>query len=253
MTQSFNTKVIISGNCIELIEYEKTIFSGRPANKKRSIKKQTTTTTVNELTVEENKKRSLRRSRTNFRRLVSSNEQLDKFFSPTFDPKRYPNTTNISYSNKLFNKFIMRLNYKYKNLAYIAVPEYQKDIDYYGNVKPNGGNIHYHFLCNLQYVPVKTLSEIWGMGGIDIEKINDIENTRLYLCKYLEKNLNDKRFCGKKKYFTSNNLRRPIELTDILAYGYINKHKHNLRLDFEKRYLNDHTGEIIHKFYKKIH
>lgn len=88
---------------------------------------------------------------------------------------------------KEFNKFIKRLNYKYKErLDYIAILE------------PHGVNskyisewhgFHLHLLlksnsANL-YIPCQEFEQIWGLGLCRIERLKNIDNIGAYLSAYL--------------------------------------------------------------------
>ena len=65
-------------------------------------------------------------------------------------------------ANRLFNLFTQRMKDKFPEFQYFAVIEFQKDIDFYGKIKPDGGAVHYHLLCNLRYVISKKIEKIWG-------------------------------------------------------------------------------------------
>lgn len=88
---------------------------------------------------------------------------------------------------KEFNKFIKRLNYKYKEkLDYIAILEphgvRSKDIsEWHG--------FHLHLLlksnsANL-YIPCQEFEQIWGLGFCRIERLKNIDNIGAYLSAYL--------------------------------------------------------------------
>lgn len=88
---------------------------------------------------------------------------------------------------KEFNKFIKRLNYKYKEkLDYVAILEphgvSSKDI-----TKWHG--FHLHLLlkshsANL-YIPCQEFEQIWGLGFCRIERLKNIDNIGAYLSAYL--------------------------------------------------------------------
>jgi hypothetical protein len=80
---------------------------------------------------------SVHRTRTEIRRLINSNPQLNKFMTLTFAE----NITDLKQANYEFNKFVLRLSYKYPKFEYLAVPEFQQR-----------GAVHYHVICNLPFV-----------------------------------------------------------------------------------------------------
>jgi len=43
-----------------------------------------------------------------------------------------------------------RIIRKREDFEYIAVVEFQKDVDYHGKKKEKGGSVHYHLLCNIK-------------------------------------------------------------------------------------------------------
>ncbi|HEM4990270.1 TPA: replicative protein [Streptococcus suis] len=88
---------------------------------------------------------------------------------------------------KEFNKFIKRLNYKYK-----------EKIDYIAILEPHGINssvisdwhgFHLHLLLKSSssslYIPYQEFEEIWGLGMCRIERLKNIDNIGAYLSAYL--------------------------------------------------------------------
>ena len=173
-------------------------------------------------------KSSINRTRTELRRLINSNPQLNKFLTLTFAD----NVTDIKISNSIFNQFIKRLTYKYSQLEYVAVIEFQKR-----------GAIHYHLLCSLPFIHSKLLEEIWCQGFIKIKRINHIDNLGAYLSKYLGKEIDERTF-GKKKFFRSQKLKQPKEITGYKAEQFIDKYLSSAVLIFEKTFYSEWTGEI---------
>lgn len=114
--------------------------------------------------------------------------------------------TNLKDANKLFGLFIKRYNYYLGyQLRYIAVPEYQKDIDFKGNTKENGGNIHYHIIAfNSPFIANPFLqNNLWKNGGTDICKGYRTKGLCRYMTKYISKSFEDIRYKGHKRYFFS--------------------------------------------------
>lgn len=88
---------------------------------------------------------------------------------------------------KEFNKFIKRLNYKYKEkLDYIAILE-PHGIN--SSVISDWHGFHLHLLLKSSssslYIPYQEFEEIWGLGMCRIERLKNIDNIGAYLSAYL--------------------------------------------------------------------
>lgn len=124
---------------------------------------------------------------------------------------------DIDYSNNEFRKFIKRLcRYLYggkeSGLKYIATWEIQNK-----RAEKTGKNvIHYHMIMfDVPYISHEKLEQIWGNGYVSINKVDDVENKGLYISKYFAKDI-DLKTHKKKAYFTSRNLKKPIEVETFL-------------------------------------
>jgi hypothetical protein len=208
-------RVILCGSFLEHYEYKSPYVKGmpqewRPVSKFKRVKPQVEITQAN-----------VSRTRTRIRRLVNSNSDLGCFLSLTYRDSHYQ---DFKKSNDFFENFIKRIRRIYPKFKYLAVPEFQSDYYYRTKIKKeNGGNIHYHLLCNydlsfLDFENDKEVKkfekffgdEIWQGGFCNFKKITDIDNVGAYVCKYLGKANFDKRFFGKKKFFYSRNLLKPL-------------------------------------------
>jgi len=193
---------------------------------------------------------NVKRSRTKIRRLVNCNEDLVKFITLTF---RYE-SVDLGESNIIFMNFVKRVKRKFPDFKYLCVPEFQRDKDFYGRVKPNGGSVHYHLLSNLPYIDSKSLEVMWGQGFIKIKKINNIDNVGAYICKYLGKENFDKRFFRKQKFFYSLNLLKPLiidklkEVKSYLEFFSFDTMVHKFKAIFDTKYF----GEVEYNQYKVI-
>jgi len=235
MIQSFNEKVIISGDFVEHYQYlNKAILKGYirrprlPRNNQNKNKKES------KEAIREKTEFAVNRARTNMRRLINSNPTLNKFLTLTFRTKMF----DLSKANKLFNTYIRRMNKHFPRFQYIAIVEFQKN-----------GRVHYHLLCNLEYVPAKKLEEIWQHGFINIKRIDRINNIGAYICKYLRKDMFDERMFGKKKFFRSQDLDKPAEILGDNANLFMKKGINNLKLDYESEFENEHRGKIVYRHY----
>lgn len=186
----------------------------------------------------ENRERVLARARLSVRRLVDCNPDLDKFFTLTFAD----NVTDFAFANECFRKYVMRLKYNYKSdLKYLVVPEFQKR-----------GAIHFHVLCNLQYVPVAQLAELWGFGFCRINRIDNVTNVGLYVSKYIQKQFDDERLHTKKCYWGSRNLKRPvvIDTPEVVASLLSDCESQNAYFGKKVVYQTDMFGAVL---YQKIY
>lgn len=223
-------KIIISGPIIEYVEYEKPYYKDYEILeewKNRDINK-------NSQTSNDRSEYSLKRAKNEIRRLINANSDIfDKFISLTFGP----NETDLDYCHYEFKKFIQRLKYRYPDLEYIVVVEFQKR-----------GAVHYHMLSNLAYVRNSTLEKIWGHGFVWINRIDRVDNLGAYVTKYLRKDLNDERLKGRKCYFRSKGLKEPIIYTqkkevDALAGSLLQ----DLKPVYQNEFNSEYTGLTSYK------
>jgi hypothetical protein len=200
-------KIIVSGNIIEVYEYEKVEVNDIKDKKDSDLKWDRK---------KENIEQATHRARENIRRSVLSNfTDRDLFITLTFadDVK-----DNIDYTNREFKKFIQRVNYKTKKVGigfkYIAVWELTKK-----------GRIHYHMICNLPLDFIEgdllegeekyhnkenSFREMyWKNGWVDIQEIKGCDNVGAYLIKYLQKDFVSNHKENKKRYLHSVNLDKP--------------------------------------------
>lgn len=190
MQKVVSERLVVSGHYVERYQYSYPIVTREVRGR---VGRSVVADGVRRL---ENRKRVLARARTSVRRLVDCNPDLNKFFTLTFAE----NVMDFEVANEYFRKYVMRLKYNYKSdLKYLVVPEFQKR-----------GAIHFHVLCNLQYVPVSQLAELWGFGFCRINRIDNVTNVGLYVSKYIQKQFDDERLHTKKCYWGSRNLKRPV-------------------------------------------
>jgi len=252
MKHQTNIKVVRSGDRLEIIKFKKAITYGEPpacVSKSSSFR-------------EKNKEEKLfiryassRRSKQTFTRLVYSNTYQwrsikGRFIKPTLLTLTFKdNIKKVKQANDEFTKFVKRLNYeitgrKMSFLKYITAIEFQKR-----------GAVHYHVLFfNYSYLPKKILTAIWRQGHIKVERIKDRDMRKAtnYLCKYMTKNLENKKLCGQKSYFGSRGLKKPIVTR--------NQERNNSLLEiygdslesaeeFRKTYQSEYCGEFDYSIY----
>lgn len=151
---------------------------------------------------EENYRKRQRERRNRIRQLVCTNfDSGSKFVTLTFDNERDFDIRNVQACNQYFRKFILRLKYRYSELRYVAVIEFQD--------KNGRGAVHYHMICNLPFIKKRELQEIWRGGFVKINRIDKVDNVGAYVIKYMCKDTEDKRLCGENAYLHSKNLEEP--------------------------------------------
>ncbi|HAM88583.1 MAG: hypothetical protein US83_C0011G0046 [Candidatus Falkowbacteria bacterium GW2011_GWC2_38_22] len=238
MAYPYDLKVVVSGKQVEVYKYKKNVWREYKSEKLEKIKEPKQLNIFEQQKIKKRKmKFSLCRTKTEIRRLVNANTNLNKFLTLTFAE----NITDIKYTNYIFNQFIKRLTYHYDNVEYLAVPEFQKR-----------GAVHYHLICNLPFVEAKKLENIWSHGFIKIKKMSEINNIGVYMSKYLGKDL-DERLFGKKKFFRSRGLNESVELIGWHATLFIEKFLSLIAPVYEKIFYTEWLGEIDYKSYSLNH
>jgi len=257
----YSRKLILAGSSAKILVYDKEIAYDFPAEKKTAKIKEPTSTILSpeEIT---------NRSKTQIRRKVRSNAwqhinpkngkpYLPQFFTLTFN---YESTT-FDESHPAFRNFIRKLGRSIEHkILYLCVPEFQKDIDFFGNIKPNGGNVHYHVLIfNLPYIKnIKTeIEKIWGNGFIKGRSFNDATHAANYVCKYIGKELDNKHIKFRERYFCSKHLLKQKEFKNpdyvdpyakfLLEHpsaviGQIKKYKNNFGIDITEQSIEFPNG-----------
>lgn len=190
----YNRLLIHSGNVIELYEYEMPVLRGGTFSRKGRANAPFTS----DETKRDNRNKTAARGRTHVRRVVNANPQLNKFLTLTYAE----NMTDIDRSRKELDNFFKRLKRQFPRFAYVCVIEFQKR-----------GAVHFHLLCNLPFVDVKALAEVWGHGFIKLNRIDNVDNVGAYVTKYMTKENMDERLIGYRSYSMSRGLNQPQEYT----------------------------------------
>lgn len=230
-----NIKACISGEKVELYEYEKPYFynfSPRQSHND-SISKRNSVRRAD----------SLSRSRRFIRRIIYANESCWNvelnFFTFTFKK----NVKDIREAFSEWSMFTKRLNRGlqsrgFSSSKYIGVVEFQKR-----------GAIHFHVLYfNLPHLSSFKINvaSIWGKGFIHSNPISQVGQIGAYVSKYLQKETIDKRLFGKKAYFCSRGLRRPYELRESSAIASFLSTMHN-ETTYEEVYETSKYGFIRYR------
>jgi len=241
------TKVIQSGNLIEIYTYEKDPPEFRPRKKSRFKNTR-------------RYRRNVERARVSFFRLVRAN--LGPTRVPAFITLTMRDVVSLGEGWKAFTRFAARLKYRTKGrVSLIAVPEFQKR-----------GAVHFHCLAwGLTHEEIigerttRTFAQLWGHGFIDIRPSDGSPKLAGYLAKYMSKALYDERLSGKKSYSASRSLMRSVPLKSKTAVAIIEREIAGDRLqpdgsflvgvdipllpEKEKRYTTRWMGECNYKVY----
>jgi len=238
--QTITHRLIQSGKYLEFYEYTKPIKTGytrRDTN--RRFNSHAKPTLPRDHQNERTRGDNVSRTRKEIRRLINSNPSLSKFITLTFATE----VKHLCQANRLFKTFIQRLKYVFPGVQYLSVPEFTKK-----------GRVHYHLLSDLPYVENAQLAEIWGNGFVKINHLNfehDNSNIGAYVSKYIGKEILEGVNKGKKKFFTSRNLNRPVVVDNFEALSELAKHiSNNAVLTFEIPILTEYQGVILYKAYE---
>lgn len=131
--------------------------------------------------------------------------------------------------NKEFKKYIQKMNYRYDNFKYVAVMARQEN-----------GNWHYHMICNIVFIDFNELKQVWGLGGVNIQKISSktqLNKVMNYSCK----NMNNAKLDikGEKGYLASKGLNRNIVLRSWVSSEQTEFNMQNQRLE-QAKCINKH-------------
>ncbi|MEI7615585.1 MAG: hypothetical protein WCJ54_02640 [Actinomycetota bacterium] len=201
----YHRKLLISDKYYELYEYEKSLkreYTRIERKKPKEYQQLDLLSSYDEKHEGKQlskRKDSIARTRSQIRRTINANPDLNKFITLTFAE----NLCDVTKANRHFSKFIMRLKYIYDDFKYISIIEFQ-----------HRGAVHYHFLCNIPYIDSSELSKLWGQGFIKINRIHHVDNLGAYVCKYLQKDMQEARLFNRKKFFKSQNLQQSIIIYD---------------------------------------
>jgi len=185
---------------------------------------------------------SFKRSKTNTERIIKCNAwewfgDDGQTFLPVFLTLTFKeNIQNLNIANREFSKFIQRLNYevhgeKKAKLQYLGVVEFQ-----------NRGAIHYHIIFfNLPFI--QNVYDIWGNGMVDLKGVKTMRGLTRYLSKYMVKGGEVGRLKGRKRYFTSKKVLRPVVIKDYFIAKDIFDNLEK-RLEYKKSFKIDFIGDI---------
>lgn len=227
-------KAIKSGNMVEVWEYERPSFRRPPVKSKFAMPY---SDEERERWTKKNKMNSFHR----MLRLVTQNFQgvNSYFITLTFKD----NVQFVEEANKQFKLFIQRLRRKLKkDIKYIATIEFQD--------KSGRGAVHYHMLANTGFIKNTDLYEVWGQGYVRINRVKDTMHAASYAGKYMKKGIYDARLAGKKSFFCSQNLSRPLELINGKVDKLLEAIKEVEKVTYtDTTYESEYNGQIAYKKY----
>jgi len=226
----YQKKAVQSGKMVELYEYARPIFRGLKSRLgggggDREPKARTM--------------QSAMRTRKNIRQHVNCNPTMDKFLTLTFAE----NVVDVETANYEFKKFRQKLERHIgRKFKYLGVIEFQKR-----------GAVHYHLMMDIPFIEWQKLSEIWGQGRIQIERIRKPNRAGVYMAKttgYLMKGVEDLRLYGRKIFFYSYTLLDKItEWTDNFIKEFQDLVDTCKILVYEKRFFVVGHGMIKYSLY----
>jgi hypothetical protein len=234
------TKVVQSGDLIEVYEYEKA-----PTNKRFFVTKKRRKRYKGYKS-----ERHIKRAVFTFRRKVRATQMLGK---PHMFALTMVEITDIATAYKLFTEFGVRLRKVFgKNVVWIAVPEFQKR-----------GAVHFHALIwNLPYETEQSerngrrIQHLWGYGYADCIHTDGSTALSGYLAKYMSKAMHDERLFGKKAYSCSRNALSSVSLNGQASVALfkedfqIDTDNSDMKPTREREYESKWMGKVRYRAYE---
>lgn len=186
---------------------------------------------------DENKERSLRRTQKELQELIECNP-FEWFGTFTFDPKKIDRHDENAVK-KAMTIFLNNAKRKSPNMTYILVPERHKD-----------GAIHFHGLLGnfngkmaesgseWQKQPIFNVVD-YKLGFTNFTKIRDKAKTANYCRKYITKEIALAE-TSKKRYWRSNNLKKPQKTYNETLDEVLAKNFHKIDITTANIWENDH-------------
>lgn len=244
-------KFILSGNQLELYEYEKECFikgrqRGYANNSLRQDLEDSRGSTFLDRKFARRQDNS-RRSSLDFKRLVQANLTASEnplLITLTFSTNR----KDISECARFFHLFTIRMRRTFgSSFRYVAVPEFQKR-----------GAVHYHALfwglplsVEVRERETRKIARLWGEGFIDIVKTDGNNKLATYLAKYMVKAISDRRLLFHKAYFASRNVFRPIRSSGFPSWWFSGEFPEDtLSLKFTREFSTSWLGKGLFRLYE---
>lgn len=262
----YNTKIIFSGDCIEIYKVNNYVI--RESKKTEGAKIVDRMLKADSKRIKDDtgivnpigREKTLNKAKNNIIRLIRSNGDMQTFITLTFKDE-----LDYKQSKAKLNIFFTKLRKDNPGLKYLWVLEY-------GDKK---GRLHYHVLCNIK-IGIKLCNskelksnehkkleqkfelKYWNNGIVDIRHLKAEENTNvaLYVSMYIVKNMKDKNLEGYRIYgYSHKTLNKPVEVkyysketVEDLIKNYCNykiKYQNNYDIGFTD-WKRDHKGNVTY-------
>lgn len=171
----------------------------------------------------DNVRRSVQRTKQELYDILKCND-FEFFLTVTFDKNKIDRLDDIK-TRREWTRWSFNFKRRFPNAYYVAVPEYH-----------DNGGLHFHILvggCSLQdFNPVHAYDKKhnrylyvtkgvckgdkiynvldWSVGFSTLTVIKNKDACRHYVAKYISKQWCDDRFFGKKRYYASRNIIKPV-------------------------------------------
>ena len=215
------SKVVLSGDKIEVYEYSKPIVAG--ISRRLDV--------VRESDGEEVKRDdNLYRARQTLRRTIWANRCDNmKFLTLTYRDT----VLDVKRVSRDITTFVQAMRRKGYPMDYVYVLEHQKDR---GALEGNDGCLHVHFiLFSSQKINLDDLNSAWPHGYTDIRKVRGVRDYGAYVSKYISKETFAE--FGQHTYRTSLGLNKP-EVINFYCEGFADGFRvcdGNMPTDFHPR------------------
>lgn len=224
-------RLIIYGDSFEIFQYENPYFYNLPALTRGSRGSRDTRPRRDD---------NLAALKTEVRRIVEGNHnkwgEVCKFVTYTFAD----NVSDVSEALVEWKTYNRSLRNRFGRLKYLSVIEFQKR-----------GAVHFHVLYfNMPYMPKlkERIAATWSRGFTQVRAVRSVRALGCYISKYMTKNIDD-RLIGKKAYFTSRGLYRPVIYRNEETIDTFEK-TDTIQIEAVKNYESARLGKITHKLGK---
>jgi len=198
------TKIVQSGDLIEIYDYEKAPSPKRFVAKKKK-----------RYTYRRRFKRNIQRAKDNFRRTVRASLARGK---PAFITLTMVTVESVKTSYKCLSRFTTNLRRTFGNdISWVSVLEFHK----------KQGRVHFHLLVwGLPDEAIdgerntRNIQALWFRGWVDIFRTDGSPKLASYMAKYMSKAMHDDRLVGEKSYTVSRNNMRPVLLNTPTQIAY---------------------------------
>ena len=262
----YNTKIIFSGDCIEIYKVNNYVIREDKKTEGSKIVDRMLKTDTKRIKDDAGivnpigREKTLNKAKNNIIRLIRSNDDMQTFITLTF-----ANELDYKESKAKLNNFFTKLRKRYPGLKYLWVLEYGD----------KNNRLHYHVLCNIPIgIKLSSSKELksnehkmleqefnnkyWGYGFIDIRHLKAEENTNvaLYVSMYIVKNMKDKNLEGYRVYgYSHKTLNKPAvfkyyskETVEDLIKNYCN-YKIKYQNNYDIGYIDwkrEHKGNVTY-------